>query len=111
MTENHESAVTLPSRWTTKVNSPEHIGKTLQHLISAGKEGITELELIRAGCLYSAEAILALKEHGALIEMKFKDWVDSNWDLHLDMTHYTYRGWQITIDGPYNTYNPQEDSE
>lgn len=111
MIENQESAVTLPSRWTTKVKSPEHIGKTLQNLISAGKEGITELELVRAGCLYSAEAILALKEHGALIEKKLIDWVDSNWDLHVDVNHYTYRGWQITIDGSCKTNCPEEDSE
>ena len=78
MSEQQEIAITLPSRWTTKVKSPEHIGKMLQHLISAGKEGVTELELIRAGFLYSAEAVLALKEHGALIEKKLTDWVDSN---------------------------------
>jgi hypothetical protein len=94
MNNRQKLIVTLPSQ-TTTVTLPEHVGRTLEHLFSSGKKGISELELIEAGCLNPAKVISAIAKRGAIIGKEQKDAMDAQGEIHARIAHYTYHGWHI----------------
>ena len=110
MINQNEITMNLPGS-TTYMNVPEHFVRTLESLISAGKNGITEHELNAVGCPNPSEVVMALKEVGFRIDKKYRAWADSSWNYYEHMAFYFFHGWHIDIEWPHSSTDQCEDSE
>ncbi|MBA6413971.1 hypothetical protein H2508_12695 [Parahaliea sp. F7430] len=88
-------SVTVPlPNLVPEVSVPPHLAVPLTHLINAGVQGATTLELQAVGCLHPSRSVAKLKMLGALIVADQSDAVDAQGAYRRRIARYVYQGWR-----------------
>jgi hypothetical protein len=89
--------VLLPNLYPS-TTLPSQQGRILQLIIETGREGINTLQLFQAGFMSAQNEISTLRKRGAKIQTCRKDALDNNGDIHQAVAHYTYLGWENSME-------------